>query len=353
MAKKFTTAKAHKEPIRLRSKKLADGSESLYLDCYDNGTRSYEFLKLYLVPETSAAARTRNEATLKAANTIKLKRILELTNNKAGLKNTSLKAKVLLSDWMETYRKNHEDRGVKDKKLIRNTIHALTGYGMNIPLYRIDREYLVGLINYLRNDYRMGNGEKIKSYTAINYMACLRNAINTAVREEVLSENPYNRQSPEEKIKKPECNREFLTIEEVKRMEVAPCKYEQIKQAFLFACYCGLRCSDIRKITWGQLSIEGDQHRLHIVMHKTKSPIYLPLSKRAVSWMPERGDTKNDDRIFPTLPEQVSTPIYLQDWLDAAGITKPITFHCRRHSISSFSLKTNDLQNLNLRQVTI
>ena len=90
MIKKIKS-KTPKEPIRLRSKKLANGSESLYLDCYDNGRRSYEFLKLYLIPETNAAAKARNEATLNAANTIKLKRILEFTNNKAGLKNTSLK----------------------------------------------------------------------------------------------------------------------------------------------------------------------------------------------------------------------------------------------------------------------
>ena len=44
-----------KEPIRLRIKKLANGSQSLYLDFYFEGKREYEFLKLYLVPETSAA----------------------------------------------------------------------------------------------------------------------------------------------------------------------------------------------------------------------------------------------------------------------------------------------------------
>lgn len=43
----------------------------------------------------------------------------------------------------------------------------------------------------------------------------------------------------------------------------------------------------------------------------------------------------------------------LDNWIKDAGIEKHITFHCLRHSISSFSLKTNDLQNLNLRQVTI
>ena len=39
-----------KEPVRIRTKKLADGSESYYLDIYTDGKRSYEFLKLYRLP---------------------------------------------------------------------------------------------------------------------------------------------------------------------------------------------------------------------------------------------------------------------------------------------------------------
>lgn len=39
-----------KEPVKVRTKKLADGSESYYLDIYVDGKRSYEFLKLYLLP---------------------------------------------------------------------------------------------------------------------------------------------------------------------------------------------------------------------------------------------------------------------------------------------------------------
>jgi hypothetical protein len=44
-----------KEPIKLRVKKLANGNQSLYLDFYYEGKREYEFLKLYLIPETSPA----------------------------------------------------------------------------------------------------------------------------------------------------------------------------------------------------------------------------------------------------------------------------------------------------------
>lgn len=38
-----------KEPIRLRTKELANGSKSLYLDIYRNGKRTYEYLKMYLI----------------------------------------------------------------------------------------------------------------------------------------------------------------------------------------------------------------------------------------------------------------------------------------------------------------
>ena len=91
-----------KEPVRLRSKKLANGSESLYLDIYRNGKRSYEFLKLYLHPETDPQIKMLNNETMKAANTIKMERILEITHNEAGLRHTSSRSRMLLKDWMQT-----------------------------------------------------------------------------------------------------------------------------------------------------------------------------------------------------------------------------------------------------------
>jgi hypothetical protein len=59
-----------KEPVRIRYNPLRDGSESIYFDIYDNGQRSYEFLKMYLVPERSPADKDRNRETLTLAGTI-------------------------------------------------------------------------------------------------------------------------------------------------------------------------------------------------------------------------------------------------------------------------------------------
>lgn len=337
MARK-TSAKNTKEPVRLREKELANGVRSLYLDIYVNGRRSYEFLKLYLIPETNPQAKVQNENTMRAANTIKLNRILEITNNKAGLKNTSIRAKTLLKDWMETFRQAQEQKGVKDQKLIHNTVHALTAYNINVAMRDVNRDYIIGLTNFLRNDYRSPRGKKLKDYSVINYIGCLRNALNMAVREDVIADNPIMKLSAQDKVKAPESQREFLTIEEVQKLEATDSPYPHIKQAFLFACYTGLRCSDVRSVTWGKIVKDGEKYRLHTVMFKTKRPFYIPLSRRAMQWMPERGDKTDDDLIFENIPVQVNTKLYLQPWLDKAGITKPITFHCSRHTFGSLQV---------------
>ena len=337
MARK-TSAKNTKEPVRLREKELANGVRSLYLDIYVNGERSYEFLKLYLIPETNPQAKVQNENTMRAANTIKLNRILEITNNKAGLKNTSIRAKMLLKDWMETFRQAQEQKGVKDQKLIHNTVHALTAYNINVAMRDVNRDYIIGLTNFLRNDYRSPRGKKLKDYSVINYLGCLRNALNMAVREDVIADNPIMKLSAQDKVKAPESQREYLTVEEVQQLEATDSPYPHIKQAFLFACYTGLRCSDVRSITWGKIVKDGEKYRLHTVMFKTKRPFYIPLSKKAMQLMPERGDKTDEDLIFENIPVQVNTKLYLQPWLDKAGITKPITFHCSRHTFGTMML---------------
>ena len=77
MAKKKKAVKA-KEPIRLRFKELANGNKSLYLDIYKDGKRAYEFLKLYLIPETDEAAKARNAKILHSPRSYKLRKRIGL-----------------------------------------------------------------------------------------------------------------------------------------------------------------------------------------------------------------------------------------------------------------------------------
>ena len=48
-----------KSPIKIRFKAMKNGYQSIYLDCYHDGHRSYEYLKLYLVTETETRPHVR------------------------------------------------------------------------------------------------------------------------------------------------------------------------------------------------------------------------------------------------------------------------------------------------------
>ena len=250
-----------KEPVRIRYKALSDGSQSVYLDIYRDGKRQYEFLKLYLIPETSTAAKAQNKATLAAVNTIKSQRIIELTNGVAGLKNTSQRSKMLLLDWMQAYKESQEKKGVRGSgKLIGNTLNVLRSFNAKAAMRDIDRDFCLALIDYMRNTYVSANGKRLSQFTCVSYFGCLRGALNAAVREDILGENPINKLNTDEKIKMPESKREFLTIDEVKTLIDTPCRREDVKSAFLFSCYCGLRISDVLALKWKNVDCTGIPH---------------------------------------------------------------------------------------------
>ncbi len=329
-----------KEPIRIRFKNLSGGNKSIYLDIYRSGVRRYEFLRMYLIPETDEFSRSRNAATIQAVNVIKARRIIELTNNEAGIKNDAGRSGMLLAEWMQLYKERQQKRGRKDIRQISYTITLLERYaGSKIMMREIDKEFCTGFINYLTNIYVTPKyGRHLRKVTAVNYCRCLNCALNYAVRSGVIAENPFRLIDASEKIKAPESPREYLTIDEVKTLIRTPCRKEEVKRAYLFSCYCGLRISDIEALRWSNIIWDGDQSHIEMVQQKTEAPLYLPLSRQALKWMPTRKEGKTTaDRIFD-LPSQAYGNLVLKAWASSAGITKKITYHTARHTFATMML---------------
>ena len=329
-----------KEPVKVRTKKLADGSESYYLDIYVDGKRQYEFLKLYRLPEINARVKEQNRATLAAVETIKSKRIIELTNNKAGLKNTSGRSKMLLSDWMRTFYEEQKRRGVRGVKLLGTVTNLISTYiGKNkVRMGDIDKDFCVAFIRWLQSDYKTTWGNPLSPKSMSDYVGYFSTALNAAVRADIIPENPFMSLTPTERIKVPESKREFLTVDEIKTLIATECPREDVKRAYLFACYCGLRLSDVYALRWRDLSKDGEQWRASVVMQKTTTPIFLPLSSQAMKWLPERGDAPEDGKVFDGLIAEPNINKVLAKWVKVAGISKKITYHTSRHTFATMML---------------
>lgn len=327
-----------KEPVKVRTKKLADGSESFYLDIYVDGKRHYEFLKMYLLPEINASVKEQNRATLAAVETIKSKRIIEITNDKAGLKKTSVRSKILLSDWLETYISEQERKGARGLKLIKSVRLILSTYDSKTKMGEINKDWCLRFIDWLQYSYKTRWNNPLSPKSAADYVGYFSTALNAAVRAEVIPENPIMALTPEERIKVPESKREYLTIDEIKALIETECPRKDVKQAYLFSCYCGLRLSDVYALQWKDIILDGEQYRVSIVMQKTTTPIYLPLSKHAIRWLPERNNAEDGARIFAGLPAEPNINKVLTKWVAAAGINKKITYHTSRHSFATMML---------------
>lgn len=327
-----------KEPVKVRTKKLADGSESYYLDIYVDGRRSYEFLKLYLLPEINPMVREQNRATKAAVEAIRSRRIIELTHSKAGLKKTSVRSGMLLDDWMAAYLAEQERKGVRGVKLLRTVCRLLPLYRKKVRMREIDKDWCMGFIDWIQHTYRTRWGKPLSPKSAADYVGYFSTALNAAVRAEVIPENPIMTLAPTERVKVPESKREFLTIDEIKTLIATECPREDVKRAYLFACYCGLRLSDVRALRWCDLSRDGERWRASVVMKKTTTPIFLPLSSQAIKWLPERGDAPDDGKVFDGLIAEPNINKVLAKWVAAAGITKKITYHTSRHTFATMML---------------
>jgi len=321
---------------------LSDGRRSLYLDIYFKGQRTYKFLKLYLLPGTDASTKIANLNTLAQANAIKSEMIYDLTNKIAGITDKSHKAKMPFVEWLEIYHQTITKRG-GDDSWVKRVINEIKEYDNGTVLADVDKEYILGFLERLLTRENMRRkGTKMKKETVFVYMDYIRAALNYAVKEKLLPTSPYKGIS-RNMVRFRQFKREYLTVPEIKKLIETPCRRQDIKDAFLFSCFCGLRIQDVIDLRWKHISKNKDDWQVEIVQFKTKVPLYLPLNMSARQWLPKE-ETSSEDRCFPKLSKDYHNVI--SNWVKEAGIDKHITYHAARHIKSSFLLKYNNLQNI-------
>lgn len=349
-----------KELVRIRYKKLANGNKSIYLEKYEGykfteqGTittkKSYEFLKLYLIPEKTKVDRQKNIETLALANAIKAKKIVELQNNQHGFKNTTNKIKTNLV----AYIRHLGGEALAKSGIKRSYYYTLNSLANHITVYandfttfaQVDHGFILGFIEYLRTaqnfNYRQskkkGKGVILSINTQHNLFVKLVYVIKKALREDIMITNPLEKIEDNDRPKSQQGQREFLTIDEIKRLIATECSNEDVKRAFIFCCLCGLRYSDVSSITWGDFWRDNTRNTiLRLRVKKTGRNENFPISNEALKWLPIREETKDGDLVF-NLPKNDNANTTIKKWVKSAKIKKSISFHCSRHTAATLNL---------------
>lgn len=330
-----------KEPIKIRLKSLADGNKSIYLDIYYKGVRKYEYLKLYLVPEINPVCKEQNKQTMAVAERIKAERIKALHGHGIQDWETVKQGSMLLTTWIKKYCEG----GVGIKK---STLHCRvemmhtvekyldeTNKGF-ISLEEVNAEFCRGYVKFLRNfpnsHIKYGEPRPISENTASRYLGMFSTALNNAVRQGIIRNNPMKELDARERIQPKDGKKEYLTIEELRTLMATDSYRPEVKEAFIFACFTGLRLSDMYRLAPMHIfkTADGKGEYIDMEMQKTEKPVIIPLSEEAKRWLPKpRG---NDIPFFDIPTTQTVIGRALRKWAEAAGIEKHISFHSSRHT---------------------
>lgn len=183
--------------------------------------------------------------------------------------------------------------------------------------------------------------DRFTGKTPADYFGAFKRVIKSATKEGYFRNNP----AEDTESKKNPCKKEkeFLEANEYLDVIKTPIINTEIRDAFIFACYTGLRWCDVEDLYWEE--IKGDKLTTKIIQQKTGKPVELTLhpialtilkNKKAKSAPPvkdirSRKPTKT--RVFH-LPTHDGANKSIRKWVKRAGINKDITFSCARLSFS-------------------
>lgn len=319
--------------VTLRHKPITNGRESLYLDFYPpircKATMKLvhkEYLGIYIYQNPqNEIQRDYNREMLYKAEAIRSVRIQSCINEEFGfLDKYKLKADFL--DFFKGIAMKKDPKWRMVYKHFGKFCGGKCSFGeVTIDLCRRFRDYLM-----TTRQLKFTN-KKMKCNSAAGYFSTFRALLKIAYRDKLIRENVNDFL---EKIEYEDTRREFLTLDELKRLADTPCNIPVLRHAAIFSCFTGLRISDILQLEWKHISQASDGGWwMRIRTEKTETEATLPISDEALGYCGEPGTGK----VFKGL-ERSMTQHPLQKWIRTAGIERNITFHCFRHTFATLQI---------------
>lgn len=300
--------------VALRDRKLPSGKITLYLDIYHKGQRRLEYLGIYL-----DGNREQNKERKQIAEKVRTQREIELQSQSFNII-PEYKRRQNFITYFEEIAKEYENNST-----LTNAIAKLKDFKGNIITFEeIDEKWL--------EDFKKFLLKKGKQNSASIYFQKTKMVLKRAKLEKIISVNPADFVQG---IKMVQSQRTYLEYSELVKLWNTECYDEEVKRAFVFSCYTGLRFSDIKKLTWNEIK----DNKLQLKQQKTKEFVYLPIHPTALEILRIQKKLINiETNLVFTLPKKWWTNEILKKWIIKAEINKSISFHCSRHTFATMNL---------------
>jgi len=304
--------------VKLRYKTLEHGRKSFYLDIWFKQTRIRETLNLYINPNATRSEIKRKTAVAEQIRTRREETLLASYHNVTP----SFSTDVLLTDYFESIERE------KNMKMYTNTLKHIRKFQQTpIPLTSVNSMWINNFKNYLDS--------KIAINSVATYLNALKAVLNRALAEYLILKNPFLGI----KIKTQFRDKVYLTEEEVIKIghvKKLTEKQEHSRMAFIFACFTGLRISDLKKLKWSNIDIK--KKNISLMQQKTSDYVYIPLPKTCLVILKKLQ--KTSEFVFPFI-SNVQTQTYdfhLKAIIKKARINKNVTSHTARHTYATMAL---------------
>lgn len=172
-------------------------------------------------------------------------------------------------------------------------------------------------------------GKKYKKNTTIGIFTRLFAALNWAVKMQIINVHP----GKNVKLGSYEAKPAFLSETELLAIHAAAGRLkthlQPICHMFLFACYTGLRFSDLTALRASQLVETANGPAIHLIAKKTGKQQVIPLLSQAAELWPAVVGKKYTNEYYNRSLKEIGK---------AAGIAQPLTSHLARHTFATIGL---------------
>ena len=170
--------------------------------------------------------------------------------------------------------------------------------------------------------------------TTAKFMQFFKRIVLIARENNLLHSDPFATY----KIRLQKVDRGYLTKNEITIMaqkEFASERLEQVRDLFVFSCFCGLAYIDLKNLSYNNIVIGNDGGQWIVTKRqKTNTSVNVPLLEIPKMILEKYRGQFNDGRILPIISNQKLNS-YLKEIGDVCGIQKNLTFHLARHTFAT------------------